>query len=82
MNHSEIQKRVFAIVAEIMEVSPDEINENSSSDTVETWDSMSQMSLTLALQEEFKVRFVSTQANRLSTVKLIVAALDDLLRAK
>lgn len=82
MTHSEIQKKVFTIVAEIMETSVDEINESSSSDTVETWDSMTQMSLTLALQEEFKVRFVSTQATKLASVKLIVAALEDLLKAK
>ncbi|RYZ58121.1 MAG: acyl carrier protein [Proteobacteria bacterium] len=82
MNHDEIQNRVITIVAEIMETSVDQINESSSSDTVETWDSMTQMSLTLALQEEFKVRFVSTQATKLASVKLIIAALEDLLRTK
>ena len=80
MNKDEIRTKVFKVVADVMEVPLSEINDHSSSETIETWDSMTQMALTLALQEEFKVKLPSAQASKLSKVNLIVSALEDVLK--
>lgn len=82
MQTTDIQNQVLDIVSDVMETPRPEVTANASSDTLANWDSMTQMALTLALQEHFKVRFVSTQATGLSSVKLIVAALDGLINPK
>ena len=82
MQKPEIQNKVLDIVSQVMETPRSQVSESSSSDNLANWDSMTQMALTLALQEEFKVSFASAQATGLSNITLIVAALDGLLNPK
>lgn len=82
MNSSDIQRKVFESISKVMEIPIEQIDENSSSDTIEAWDSMTQMALTLSLEEEFQIRFASSQAPRLSNVKVIVSAIEELRKAK
>lgn len=52
-----MEKKVKDIMASVFEVSSKEINEESSSETIENWDSMMHMNLIVALEEEFEVEF-------------------------
>ena len=52
-----MEKKVKDIMASVFEVSPKEINEDSSSESIENWDSMMHMNLIVALEEEFEVEF-------------------------
>ena len=52
-----MKERVFRIVSQIMGTPVDQINEDSSPDTIAEWDSLKHMRLVLALEEEFSIRF-------------------------
>jgi acyl carrier protein len=52
-----MEKKVKAIMASVFEIDEKEINEESSSETIDTWDSMMHMNLIAALEEEFEVEF-------------------------
>ena len=49
--------RLFMIVSQVMDVPLEEVDETSSPDTVEDWDSLRHMNLILALEEEFDITF-------------------------
>lgn len=73
MEVSEIRKKVLEIVSEVMEVPVSVLNDDSSNNTVEYWDSMSQMSLISALQEGFGIEIANEDAVRLFSVRSIVS---------
>lgn len=80
MNNSNTRKqRVFRVVGDVMEVPPETVNEHSSPDTIEAWDSLKQLNLILTLEEEFGVSFVDGQIAEMLNVELILAILDEIL---
>jgi acyl carrier protein len=67
-------KNVMSVVLEV----PEEIiNENSSPDDIESWDSLKHMSLILALEDEFNVEFSEEETVELLSFKLIVLVLQE-----
>jgi len=67
--------RVIEIVSQIMSVPIEHLDENSSPDTVENWDSLKYMNLILALEEKFSVSFVEEEVLDIFSVKNIVEIL-------
>lgn len=55
-----------------MEVRPDEVSENSNPDTIVNWDSLKHMSLILALEETFDIRFDEEAILSMLTLKEII----------
>ena len=45
------------IIARVLQVSPDSVNDETSSQTLPQWDSMGHMNVIMALENEFRVRF-------------------------
>jgi acyl carrier protein len=72
--------RALRTVGRIMGVAPETLIETSSPDSVEAWDSLKHMSMVLALEEEFGVRFSDEQIMGLSSVGIILSTLDELVR--
>ena len=66
---------VFRIVSEVMGVDITKINEESSPDSIEEWDSLMHMNLVLALEEEFGVEFSEEQIVEMMNVELIITTL-------
>ncbi len=66
-------------MAIVFEVGIDSINEDSSADTIETWDSLRHMNLILALEEEFNVVIPDEEVGNLMNFKLIELVITDLL---
>ncbi len=60
-----------------MNVAIDEINENSSPDTVKNWDSLQHMNLILALEEEFKISFSDKEIVEMLSVGIIIETLKE-----
>ena len=52
----------------VFELSVDQINEESSSDTIELWDSLKHMNLVFALEEEFKIEFTDNETLEMITL--------------
>jgi len=72
-----MEKRIFDVIANIMEESIENINLDSSSDNIDNWDSLKHMNLVLALEEEFEVQFESEEIMEMLNVGLIFEILKE-----
>jgi acyl carrier protein len=61
----------------MLEVDIDDINENSSSDNIEQWDSLSHIKLVMAIEAEFNVKLTPEEMMDMLSVKLIKKILED-----
>jgi len=52
-------KKLKATLSKILQIDEDKINDETSPDNVETWDSFNAMLLVTALESEFNVRFTT-----------------------
>jgi acyl carrier protein len=59
------------VVSDILEVDIDDINENSSPDNIEKWDSLSHIKLVMAIEAEFNVKLTPDDMMDMLSVKLI-----------
>lgn len=71
-----MKERVLGIVSNIMKWPLKKINEDSSPEDIDTWDSLNQINLVLALEEEFGVRFTDDQIVQMLSVRSIIETLD------
>jgi len=72
-----MRERVLEIVSQVMGVPVETLSEQSSPDTVESWDSLNHMNLVLALEEEFGIQFSDDQIVGMLSVEAMIAALKD-----
>lgn len=68
-------------MASIFEVSSDEINNQTSADDLEKWDSLHHMNLIAAIEEEFGVEFDEEEMLDMINFKLILLTLSEKLSA-
>jgi len=66
---------LFNIVAEVLDVDPKTITEDTSQDTVSNWDSMAMVSLVNELESRFEVQFELLEIANLRTVGIIKSIL-------
>ena len=71
------KEKVFKVVSQVMGVPIEELNEDSSPDTIEPWDSLKHMNLILALEEEFEVQFSDENILEMLSVQLIIEILKE-----
>jgi acyl carrier protein len=75
MQSSEVKlKQVFA---DVFGVNSNSIDENSSVDTIQKWDSFNHMKLVLALEEQFDVRFQIEQTIEMLSYPLVKTVLSE-----
>ena len=67
------------VVSDILEVDIDDINENSSPDNIEKWDSLSHIRLVMAIEVEFNVKLTPDDMMDMLSVKLIKMILTEKL---
>jgi acyl carrier protein len=75
-----MREQVLQIVSQVLGLPVEEINEQSSPDNVEAWDSLRHMNLILALEEAFSIQFTDTQIMEMLSVKVIMEAVTALTR--
>ena len=68
-------EKVLELVSQIMKVPINELSEESSPEKIESWDSLSHMTLILALEEAFDVIFTDEEIVEMVSVKLILETL-------
>lgn len=73
-----MKTRLREIVADILDVSPVEIQESSSPREFAQWDSVAHIEIVLSVEAEYGVRFTPEEMLEV----LSVAALEDVLRQK
>ena len=72
-----VQDRINNVMSAVFEIPIGQINEDSSLDTIESWDSLKHMNLVIALEEEFDCEFSDFEIVDLLSYKLIMTILND-----
>lgn len=61
---------LLELFAEVLEVDPSELNDESSPDTVGRWDSLAAMHLVAAIEGKFEVRLSTKEIMKMMTIGL------------
>lgn len=72
--------RIIQVMSAVFELPQDAINENSSTDNLENWDSLRHLNLIPALEEEFGVSIPDEDVGNLVNFKLIELTINELLK--
>ncbi len=75
MNNNEV--RVRQVMADVFSISTGAIDDETSPDTVEQWDSLRHLNLILALEQEFGISFTEEQTVELMNFPLIKVLLSE-----
>ena len=54
---NKIEERIKNVMSAVFEIPVEQIQDDSSPDTIDSWDSLKHMNLVAALEEEFNVEF-------------------------
>lgn len=68
-----MRDRIYAIVSKVFKVPLAAVDDQSSPDTIDSWDSLQHLQLILALEEEFGVQFSIDEISAMQTVASIAA---------
>lgn len=72
------EEKLKKVMAGILKIDASTINEDTSPDTVETWDSLNHLNLVIALEEAFDVSFTETQTVEILNYELVKISLREL----
>ena len=70
-------EKLKEVVSDILAVDINNIDENSSSDNIDQWDSLSHIRLVMAIEAEFGVKLTPDDMMDMLSVKLIKMILED-----
>jgi len=73
-----MEDRIKKVMANVFGVSPGDIDEASSPDTIEAWDSLRHMQMVLALEQEFGVEFDDARIVEMQSYPLVRLTLQEL----
>jgi acyl carrier protein len=59
---------LIQVFADVLEIDPAVLNDDSSPDNVQKWDSLSAMKLVAAIEEKFNVRLSTREIMKMSTI--------------
>lgn len=68
---SNIADRIKKVMSAVFEIDFEKIEENSSADDIENWDSLRHLNLILGLEEEFDITIPDEEVGNLMNFKLI-----------
>lgn len=66
-----MDERIRLVLSQVLNIDPAEITEDFSKDSTKKWDSIMQMTLVVALEEEFGVGFDDEQISQMLSFRLI-----------
>jgi acyl carrier protein len=74
-----VEKKVFQVIASVMNVPESAVNASSSPQNIERWDSLKHMNLILALEDEFRVQFTDAEIVDMTVASKIIETLKEKL---
>lgn len=77
-----MKERVKKVMAQVFGLSADQITDESSPDTIESWDSLTHLNLVMALEQEFDVSFSEEQMVELLSFEIVIEAVRELLDSR
>ena len=66
-----MENRIKTVIADVLMIDLDTLNDESSPETIDEWDSLKQMNIIIALEEEFEILFSDDDVIEMLNVKLI-----------
>ena len=72
------EQKLKEIIASVFKIDASTINNETSPDTIENWDSLNHLNLVLALEEGFDVSFTEQQTVEILNYELIKISLQEL----
>jgi len=77
-----IEERIKNVMAAVFEVPAEQINDDSSPDYIESWDSLKHINLVVALEEEFRIEFLDDEIIELLNYSIVVLILKEKFQDK
>ena len=77
-----MEEVVKQVMADILDLDPNSIDESTTQDNTATWDSLNQINLLSALEQEFSVTFDAEELESMLSFTDIIEILDRKLAAK
>ena len=74
---NKVEDRIRDVMSAVFEISADQIDDYSSMDSIESWDSLRHMNLVTALEEEFDCEFYDSETVELLNFKQILTILNN-----
>ena len=66
-----MEEKLKRIMSNVFQISPDEIDENISTETLENWDSLQHLNLILAIEQGFNVSLATEDVVKMTSLKAI-----------
>jgi acyl carrier protein len=80
MDANQIKEKILNAMSLVFEVPANEITEESSTDNVANWDSLRQLNLILALEDEFKISIPDEEVGNMVNYRIIFYVVSDALK--
>ena len=74
-----VQPKIYQLMSNVFEIPIEEISEESSLDSIPSWDSIRHLNLILAIEEEFGVTIPDEEVGNLVNYKLIELTINEQL---
>lgn len=76
---NELDSKILEVMSYVFEVPVSDLNEESSQDSIESWDSVKHLNLIVALEEEFGIEIPIEEVGHLISFKLIRLIVGELM---
>jgi acyl carrier protein len=70
--HDELTRRIVEIAADIFECRAADLTSESTPEVVESWDSVAQLNLMMALEDEFGIELLPSDVDRMTSLGAVV----------
>jgi len=75
-----MENRIKKVIADVLLIEVDQIDDNLSPETIESWDSMNQMNIVVALEEEFDIQISDEDIIEMLNLKLINSIISEYIK--
>tara|TARA_B100000315_G_C14581463_1_gene590715 strand:- start:6 stop:236 length:231 start_codon:yes stop_codon:yes gene_type:complete len=72
-----MESRIKEVMSAVFEINLEDINDNTSPDTIDIWDSLRHMNLVAALEEEFSIEFNDDEIVEMMNFALVKTILSE-----
>ena len=72
-------KRIKEVLSAVIDVPIEQISDNASMDDIESWDSLAQMNLVIALEDEFQLVIPDEEVGTLISIQLILSLINEIV---
>ena len=74
-----IEDKIKQLLAMVLDIPEAELSNESSMDSVESWDSLSQMNFVICLEEEFEIVIPDSEIQNMISLKLVSLLIKELV---